>query len=46
VLFEEVLARLMSLSIKADRFDVMKSELIKDLANTLKNKPFRQSYSG
>ena len=44
VLLEEVLARLMSLSIKADRFNVMKGELIKDLANTLKNKPFRQSY--
>ena len=34
----------MTLEIKEDRFDVMKGELIKDLANTLKNKPFLQSY--
>ena len=44
VLLEEVLTRLMSLDIKEDRFEVMKGELIKDLANSLKNKPFLQSY--
>ncbi|MDG1230829.1 MAG: hypothetical protein P8P91_01075, partial [Pseudomonadales bacterium] len=44
VLLEEVLTRLMSLEIKEDRFSVVKSELIKDLANSLKNKPFLQSY--
>ena len=44
VLLEEVLSRLMSLDIKEDRFDVMKGELLKNLANSLKNKPFLQSY--
>jgi insulysin len=44
VLLEEVLIRLMNLDIEEDRFEVMKGELIKDLANTLKNKPFLQSY--
>ena len=44
VLLEEVLTRLMNLEIKEDRFDVVKGELIKDLANSLKNKPFLQSY--
>jgi secreted Zn-dependent insulinase-like peptidase len=44
VLLEEVLIRLMNLEIKEDRFDVVKGELIKDLANSLKNKPFLQSY--
>lgn len=44
VLLEEVLIRLMTLDVKEDRFDVMKDELIKDLANSLKNKPFLQSY--
>jgi len=44
VLLEEVLTRMMSLDIKEDRFDVLKGELIKDLANTLQNKPFLQSY--
>jgi secreted Zn-dependent insulinase-like peptidase len=34
----------MNLEIKEDRFDVVKGELIKDLANSLKNKPFLQSY--
>ncbi|MGV0035063.1 MAG: insulinase family protein [Candidatus Azotimanducaceae bacterium WSBS_2022_MAG_OTU7] len=44
VLLEEVLRRLMKLDIKKNRFDVMQGEFIKDLANSLKNKPFFQSY--
>lgn len=44
VLLEEVLNRLMRLDIKEDRFDVMKGELLKNLENSLKNKPFLQSY--
>lgn len=44
VLLDEVLARLVSLEIDQDRFHTLKSELLRDLSNSHRAKPFLQSY--
>ncbi|MBO6563700.1 MAG: insulinase family protein [Pseudomonadales bacterium] len=44
VLLEEVIARLVSLEINPDRFEVLKEELIRDLLNSKLERPFSQSY--
>ena len=44
VLLEEVLTRLVGLEIDKDRFDVLKNEILKNLYNEVRNKPFQQAY--
>lgn len=44
LLLDEVLTRLMSLQIDESRFDVIKAEVLRDLANSLKNRPYQQAY--
>ena len=45
VLLDEVLTRLVNLQPTPERFAVIKAELLRDLANERKNKPFRQAYA-
>ena len=44
LLLEEVLKRLVGLEIDPQRFTLLKMELLKDLENTSKDRPFIQSY--
>ena len=44
VLLNEVMLRLINLDIDADRFDTLKQEMLKNLSNAAKNRPFRQAY--
>ncbi|MBT4491769.1 MAG: hypothetical protein HOC70_00885, partial [Gammaproteobacteria bacterium] len=44
VLLDEVLTRLINLEIPQDRFDVLKTELLKALQNAEKDKPYLQAY--
>ena len=44
VLLDEVLKRLTALDIDPERFRVLKAEMLKDLANTRRNRPFQQVY--
>ena len=44
LLLEEVLKRLVGLEIKQQRFTLLKTELLKDLRNASKDRPFMQSY--
>ena len=44
VLMDEVMHRLVNLDIRQDRFDVLKDQLLKDLRNQSKDKPFQQVY--
>ncbi|MFT7218497.1 MAG: insulysin [Candidatus Azotimanducaceae bacterium] len=44
VLLDEVLSRLVNLEIKISRFDVLKGEMLKGLANASLGKPYLQSY--
>lgn len=43
VLLEEVIERLVNLEIKPDRFEVLKQELVRDLVNSKRERPFSQS---
>lgn len=45
VLLDEVLTRLINLDIRQDRFDVLKGEMLKDLHNQAKDKPFQQAFT-
>lgn len=45
VLLDEVLQRLVNLDIDSERFNVIKAEILKDLANSSKDRPFQQGYS-
>ena len=44
VLLDEVVRRLVNLDIRQDRFVVLKDQLLKDLQNQIKDKPFQQVY--
>lgn len=44
VLLDEVLQRLTSLDIDPERFRVLKTEMLKDLANAKRNRPYQQVY--
>ena len=44
VLLDEVMRRLVNLDIRAERFNVLKEQLLKDLRNRSKDKPFQQVY--
>ncbi len=44
VLLEEVMKRLVSLDIDPARFDVLKQELVRDLLNSKRERPYLQSY--
>jgi len=43
VLLEEVIKRLVNLEIDPDRFEVLKQELVRDLVNSKRERPFSQS---
>jgi secreted Zn-dependent insulinase-like peptidase len=45
VLLDEVLQRLVNLDIDSERFNVIKAEILKDLTNSSKDRPFQQGYS-
>ena len=43
-LLDEVLKRLVNLEIDPERFEILKTELLKDLDNASKDRPFEQTY--